>query len=83
MILHRTDPARNRYRWYSVEASPTLLDGWAVVCGWGRIGGNYARWRSIPADSQEQAKAMAAKIIQKKIRRGYVPQYKRDDNGSS
>ena len=70
-ILYRIDPAENMRRRYYVGVQATLFEEWAVVCGWGRIGSDYARWRILPAENQQEAEAMAAQIVAKKVRRGY------------
>ena len=77
IILHRVDPERNLYRWYSVHVQPTLLDPWAVVCAWGSLKSDYRRQRAIPCESQEDAERLALQIIARKQKRGYkIPGYK-------
>jgi predicted DNA-binding WGR domain protein len=71
IILHRIDPDRNMRRWYAVGVQSTLFHRHAVVCGWGRLGTDYARWRIIPADTREQAEAAAQEILERKRKRGY------------
>ena len=71
IFLTRIDPAQNMARWYVVGVQPTLFDKISVVCGWGRIGTAYERWRVLPVGSQEQADEMATRIVEKKTRRGY------------
>ena len=36
--LERREPAHNRLRFYTIAATRTRFDGWAVVREWGRIG---------------------------------------------
>lgn len=69
--LIRVDPGLNIHRWYTVIVQPTLFLEHAVVCGWGRRGSAYARWKIIPTENQDQAKKMAQEIVTKKIKRGY------------
>lgn len=72
LILHRIDPDRNMRRWYAVGVQQTLFHRFAVVCGWGRLGTDYARWRIIPAASHGEAEQIAQAILEKKRKRGYV-----------
>lgn len=71
MRLIRNDPDRNIHRWYVVGVQSTLLDAWAVVCGWGSTRSRYERWRSIPCEDEAQARQLAERITRRKIRRGY------------
>ncbi|MGB9800426.1 MAG: hypothetical protein ACPLUL_10065 [Thermanaerothrix sp.] len=41
MRLIRVDPPRRVYRWYVVAVQATLLEPWAVVCGWGSLRNRY------------------------------------------
>ena len=50
---------------------PSLFCQHAVVCGWGRRGNDYARWRILPAESRVQAGEMARAIVAAKKKRGY------------
>jgi len=70
--LLRVDPVRHMNRWYSVHVQSTLFDQWAVVCAWGSRRIDSARQRAIPAKNQAQAYQMAEKIVERKIRRGYI-----------
>ncbi|MBC8505986.1 MAG: WGR domain-containing protein [Chloroflexi bacterium] len=71
MILIRIDLAINMNRWYVVNVQATLFCKYAVVCGWGRRGTDYARWKIIPAESLDQAEEIARQIVTLKIKRGY------------
>ncbi len=71
MRLIRVDLAINMNRWYAVNVQGTLFHEHAVVCGWGRRGTDYARWKIIPAGSLDQAEKIARKIVTSKIERGY------------
>ncbi|MBL7163821.1 MAG: WGR domain-containing protein [Anaerolineales bacterium] len=71
MRLTRVDLAINMNRWYVVNVQATLFCKHAVVCGWGRRGTHYARWKIIPAESVDQAEDIARQIVNLKIKRGY------------
>ena len=71
LLLVRIDQAKNMSRWYSINVQPTLIDRCAVVCSWGRYGGNYQRVQVLPMESFETAREVAAIIAKRKIRRGY------------
>ena len=71
IILIRHDPAENVNRWYAVGIQPTLFCQHAVLCGWGRRGSAYARWRILPAEDRSQASEMANAILAAKKKKGY------------
>jgi len=71
IVLIRHNPAENINRWYAVGIQPTLFCQHAVVCGWGRRGNAYARWRILPAENRSQAGEMAKAIQAAKIKKGY------------
>ena len=72
IILHRIDPSRCMYRWYSVHVQSTLLDHWSVVCAWGSLRSNFQRQRAIPCENEEDAKRLVYQIVTQKEKRGYV-----------
>ena len=71
IVLIRLDPAKNVNRWYAVGVQATLFFPHAVLCGWGRRGSAFTRWRIIPAESRAQADRLAAKIVAAKKKKGY------------
>ena len=71
IVLIRHDPAKNVNRWYAVGIQPTLFCQHAVLCGWGRRGSAYARWRILPAEDHSQASEIAKAILATKKKKGY------------
>ena len=71
IVLIRHDPAKNVNRWYAVGVQATLFFPHAVLCGWGRRGSAYTRWRIIPAENRAQADELAAWIVAAKKKKGY------------
>ena len=71
IVLIRHDPANNVNRWYAVSVQATLFCPHAVLCGWGRRGSAFTRWRIIPTESRAQADELAAKIVAAKKKKGY------------
>jgi predicted DNA-binding WGR domain protein len=71
IVLIRYDPAKNINRWYAVGIQPTLFCQHAVLCGWGRRGSAFARWRILPAESRAQTGEMAEAIVEAKKKKGY------------
>lgn len=69
-LLHRIDSERNERRYYLVEAGPSLLDEYAVLRYWGRIGGGQRRMIT-PCTSAEEMEKLAGKLVGKKVKRGY------------
>jgi predicted DNA-binding WGR domain protein len=70
VLLHRVDPQENVSRFYLVTVGPSLLDAYAVLRVWGRIGG-YERSMVSPCASAEEAQALADRLVRRRIRRGY------------
>ena len=78
-ILNHVDPAINQNRWYLVSVQFTLFHSCAVVVAWGRRDNDFHttsagvyldQWRVIPVESMVQANQVAAKIVERKVRRG-------------
>ena len=59
-------------RWYTVMVQPTLLEPVAVVCAYGNRQTSWQQIRIIPAASWDEAKEKAAKIVEGKVKRGYM-----------
>jgi predicted DNA-binding WGR domain protein len=72
IILQHSDPQKCMYRWYSIRVQPTLFDRWAVVCAWGSLRSNFQQQRAVPCESNEAAGQLAAQIVNRKEKRGYV-----------
>ncbi|MGB8211964.1 MAG: WGR domain-containing protein [Anaerolineales bacterium] len=72
IILHRVDPSKCVYRWYTVDVQPTLIDPWPVICAWGSLRSNFQQQRSIPCGSREDAERLALQIVTRKLKKGYT-----------
>lgn len=72
MLLHRINPSQNEFRFYLVVTGPSLFDPYAVIRVWGRIGG-HQREMITSCASAEEAERLAGQLIQRKMKRGYVP----------
>jgi predicted DNA-binding WGR domain protein len=70
-LIH-VDHDKHMDRRYTVAVQPTLLDPVAVVCVWGSRRGRYQRLRVLPAASAQEGHQLADRIVQQKVRRGYV-----------
>ena len=68
--LERRDPARHMARFYTVKIVPTLFGPWALVREWGRIG-SPGMLRTDWFATEEEAEVARARLVRKKIRRGY------------
>lgn len=71
MLLHRINPEKNEARFYLVEVGPSLLDPWAVIRLWGRIGGQQ-KGLVTPCQSATEAEALAGRLVRRKLKRGYT-----------
>jgi predicted DNA-binding WGR domain protein len=70
-LLKRINPTENMNRWYLVSVQATLFSSCEVVIAWGRRDTDFQQWRTLLAKSPDNAEQIAAKIIQRKLRRGY------------
>lgn len=76
--LIKINPEKRMYRWYAVGIQDTLVDGIAVIYGWGSLKSTFQHWRTIRVGSQKEAEMIAQRILEKRQRRGYV--YRRNYN---
>jgi predicted DNA-binding WGR domain protein len=65
-------PARNQWRFYLMQALPTLFGDWALVREWGRIGAPGRVMMEMHRGAREAINALA-QVQQRKQRRGYQP----------
>jgi predicted DNA-binding WGR domain protein len=70
MLLHRINSEKNEARFYLVETGSSLVDPYAVIRLWGRIGG-HQRGMVTPCRSAIEAEALATKLVRRKLKRGY------------
>ncbi len=70
VLLHRINVQKNEARFYLVSVGPSLLDAYAVMRVWGRIGG-HQRSMVSPCASMEEAQTLADRLVRRRIKRGY------------
>ena len=70
--LVKIEPGKHMYRWYSIGIQSTLVDGLAVIYGWGSLNRRFSRWRTIHVESREEGEKIVAKMLATKIRKGYI-----------
>jgi predicted DNA-binding WGR domain protein len=68
-LLHRVD-GETMKRFYLVTTGPSLLEPYAVLRFWGRMGG-FQREMVTPCASPEESVRLARQLIRKRLRRGY------------
>lgn len=73
-VFQKVDPQRHIYRWYSIDIQNTLVDGIAVVIGWGILKSFFQQWRSYQMRSLEEANCLKEKIIAGRLKKGYSKQ---------
>ena len=49
-----------------------VSDKTITIVAWGRRDNDFQQWRMIPVESRAKADQVAAKIVDRKIRRGYL-----------
>jgi predicted DNA-binding WGR domain protein len=69
--LIKIDAERHMYRWYSVGIQATLVDGIAVIYGWGSLKSSFQQWRAVNVKSMEEAEKYIERLVAKKIKSGY------------
>lgn len=70
--LIKIDSEKDMYRWYAVGIQNTLIDGIAVIYGWGSLKSTFQQWRTIRVHSQEEAEMIMKRILAKRLKRGYI-----------
>lgn len=75
-LFTRSDPDNNVQRFYYIAVQPALLDAasqWSVLRIYGRIGGAQQEMVPVSFDDWESAHMLAQRLIQRRVKRGYVP----------
>jgi len=73
MIYFRSiDPARNRFRWYSLDLQPDLFGGVNLAHRWGRIGNHGGAQRLEHFDDPSAAEAALQAAVARRRKRQYV-----------
>jgi len=70
-VLHRCDPARNMFRFYSVAIEPDLFGQFLAVRRWGRIGTSGRSLATACRSLQDAVDVIEHHALCKR-RRGYV-----------
>ena len=70
--LVKIDSKKKMYRWYAVWIQITLVDGIAVIYGWGSLKSTFQQWRSIHVTSIKEAEMIVKRMLLIRERRGYV-----------
>ena len=73
ILLYRLNPDQNEKRFYWIQISPSLLDPWAVIRIWGRIGESQ-RILVTPCADEHAAIALGQRLLKKRLNRGYTIQ---------
>ena len=70
--LIKIDPEKHMYRWYAVGIQNTLIDGIAVIYGWGSLKSTFQHWRTIQVRSQKEAEMIVKRILEQRRKKGYI-----------
>lgn len=68
--LQSIDPEKNRYREYCLTVGQDLFGDYCLTIRWGRIGGEGDCKRYLH-ETEDDAYGHAARIVKKRIKRGY------------
>jgi predicted DNA-binding WGR domain protein len=74
--LVKIDPQKRMYRWYAIGIQNTLIDGIAVIYGWGSLKSTFQQWRTIRVRSQKEAVMIVKRIFEKRLKNGYIQREK-------
>jgi predicted DNA-binding WGR domain protein len=69
--LVKIDPIKHMRRWYTVGVQSTLLDGVAVIYGWGSLKSSFQQWRRISVSTIEEAEKICDQMIRVRMKKGY------------
>jgi hypothetical protein len=70
--LIKVNPEKRMYRWYAVGIQKTLIDGIAVIYGWGSLKSTFQHWRTVRVNSEKEGEMIVKHILATRIKRGYV-----------
>jgi predicted DNA-binding WGR domain protein len=68
----KIDPQKHMQRWYAVGIQSTLLEGLAVIYGWGSLRSSYQQWKRKLVGSQVEAEAIFNQMVASRLARGYT-----------
>ena len=71
-FLKRTDPLKHIDRWYRVAIEADLFGPCNLVRSWGNRRTSYQQTYVQPMPDEGTARQLAAEIIDRKLRKGYV-----------
>ena len=71
-FLKRTDPLKHIDRWYRVAIEADLFGPCNLVRSWGNRRTSYQQTCVQPMPDEDSARQLAAKIVARKLRKGYV-----------
>ncbi len=71
-LLHRLNPEHNERRYYRIEIGPCVGYPFAVHRIWGRIGKRRSGFLIQPVADEAEAQRLAARLVQQKLKRGYI-----------
>ena len=68
--LVSVDPAKNRFRFYTMTWQPMLWGGGVLVRNWGRIG-TKGRWLQTHHKHRSSAQELIDQSVRRRLQRGY------------
>jgi hypothetical protein len=74
--LVKIEPGKHMYRWYSIGIQSTLVDGLAVIYGWGSLKSPFQQWRTIRVDTLGEGEKIVTRMLATKMRKGYIQKVK-------
>lgn len=71
-LLHKINPDRNQARYYRIRVGPSVVGLYALHRAWGRLGRRRSGFLIQPCADEAEARRLAERLVQAKLRRGYV-----------
>lgn len=68
--LEKKVPEENKYRFYSIQITPTLFGTWTLIRQWGRIGSTGTK-KEEWFETEESAALAGKNILNRKQKKGY------------
>jgi hypothetical protein len=70
--LVKINPNKKMYRWYAIGIQKTLVDGIAVIYGWGSLKSTFQQWRALQVGSKKEAEMIVQRMVLIRQKRGYA-----------
>jgi hypothetical protein len=81
ITMIKIDREKSMYRWYAIGIQSTLMDGVAIIYGWGSLRSTFQQWHSIRVHSYQEAEMIVNRMVNKRQKRGYIFEHRTEKTG--